>query len=66
MPPSRRQHQPLNLQSAISAHERVEIEVPARKLDLTNVDAFHQRTLSRVPTSIKPVGRIVCAWSVGE
>jgi hypothetical protein len=27
----------LNRQSAIGAHERVEIEVQARKLDLTNV-----------------------------
>ena len=46
MPPSRRQHQPLNRQSATGALKRVEIEVPAQKLDLTNVDAFYQRTLS--------------------
>src|SRR5260370_20644361 len=55
---------PLNLQSATGAHERV--EVPARKLDLTNVDTFSITDLVRVPTSIKPVGRIVCAWSGGE
>jgi hypothetical protein len=41
--PSRRQHQPLN---ATSEHKRAEIEVQARKLDLTNVDAFYQLTLS--------------------
>jgi hypothetical protein len=63
MPPSRRQHQPLNRQSATGAHERVEIEVPVQKLELTNVDAFYQLTLSASP---KPVGGIVATWSVEE
>jgi hypothetical protein len=54
----------LNRQSATGAHERVEIEVQARKFDLTNVNAFHQRTLS--PTSIKPIGGIVATWSGEE
>ena len=40
---------PLNRQSAIGAHERAEIEVPIQKLELTNVDAFYQLTLVRVP-----------------
>jgi hypothetical protein len=52
MPPSRRQHQPLNRQSAIGAHERAEIEVPVQKLELTNVDAFYQITLSASPNRL--------------
>ena len=36
MPPSRRQHQPLSRQSATGEQKRADIEVPARKLDLTN------------------------------
>jgi len=63
--PSRRR-QPLNRRSATGAGGRAEIEVPAPKLDLTNVDAFHQMYSVRVPTSIKSVGRIVRAWSVRE
>jgi hypothetical protein len=47
----------LNRHTATGAHERVAIEVQARKLDLTNVNAFHQRIL--FPTSIKPIGGIV-------
>jgi hypothetical protein len=39
MPPSWRRQQPLNRRSA-TGPARVEIEVPALKLDLTNVDAF--------------------------
>jgi hypothetical protein len=42
MPPSRRRHQPPNRQNAAGACRRVEIEIPAPKLDLTNVDAFRQ------------------------
>jgi hypothetical protein len=60
MPPSRRQHQPLNRQSATGVHERVEIDALAQKLELTNVNAFH---LSASP---KPVGGIVAPWSVEE
>jgi hypothetical protein len=30
MPPSRRQHQPLNRQSATGAHERIEIKIDPR------------------------------------
>jgi hypothetical protein len=56
----------LNRRSATGARERVEIEVPAPKLDLTNVDAFHQMYSVRVPTSIKSVGRTVRTWSVRE
>jgi hypothetical protein len=62
----RRRHQPLNRRSATGACGRVEIEVPAPKLDLTNVDAFYEMYYVRIPTSIKSVGRIVRAWSVGE
>jgi hypothetical protein len=65
MPPSRRR-QPLKRRSATSARDRVEIEVPAPKLDLTNVDAFHQMYSVRVPTSIKTVDWTVRAWSVGD
>ena len=44
----------LNRQSATGAHERVEIEVQARKLDLANVNA------------LKPIGGIVATWSGEE
>ena len=66
MPPSPRQHQPLNLQSATCAHERVEIEVPARKLDLTNVDAFHQRTLSASRRRSSPLGELCARGALGS
>ena len=57
---------PPNRRSATGARERVEIEVPAPKLDLTNVDALHEMYSVRVPTSIKSVRRIVRAWNVRE
>ena len=44
----------------------LEVEDPALKLNLTNVDAFHHTYLVRVLTSIKPIGQIVWAWNVGE
>jgi hypothetical protein len=59
--PSRRRHQPLNRRSPTGARGRVEIEVPAPKLDLTNVDAFHRMYSVRVPTSIKSFGAMVRA-----
>ena len=44
----------------------LEVEDPALKLNLRNVHAFHHTYLVRVLTSIKPIGQIVWAWSVGE
>ena len=58
-----RRHQPL---TATGAHKPIEIEVPAQKLGLTSTNAFHQHTLVRVPTLIKPIGGFVAAWNVEE
>jgi hypothetical protein len=52
--------------SATGALKPVEIEVPAQKLGLTSTNAFHQHTLVRIPTLIKPIGGFVAAWNVEE